>query len=152
MRRAFSLVELMIVVVILGILAAVALPQFAGATDEARTTATKSALSGVRSAIATYRTAAVVAGDDPFPTLAELTDGTVVSFDVPANPYTSVAGIQAVNQSQANARQVTNGTTAGWNYYFDNSSTPPVAIFYANCSDATTDTDSAGAAVAANNL
>jgi prepilin-type N-terminal cleavage/methylation domain-containing protein len=34
-RRAFTLVEILIVVVVLGILAAVVVPKFAGATDEA---------------------------------------------------------------------------------------------------------------------
>lgn len=35
-RRAFTLVEVLIVVVILGIMAAIVVPQFAGATDESR--------------------------------------------------------------------------------------------------------------------
>ncbi len=35
-RRAFTLVEILIVVVILGILAAIVVPTFAGATDESR--------------------------------------------------------------------------------------------------------------------
>lgn len=35
-RRAFTLVEILIVVVILGILAAIVVPQFTGATEEAR--------------------------------------------------------------------------------------------------------------------
>ncbi|MFG0314473.1 MAG: type II secretion system protein, partial [Phycisphaerales bacterium] len=35
-RSAFTLVEILIVVVILGILAAIVVPQFTGATDEAR--------------------------------------------------------------------------------------------------------------------
>lgn len=35
-RRAFTLVEILIVVVILGILAAIVVPQFTGATDNAR--------------------------------------------------------------------------------------------------------------------
>ncbi len=150
-RRAFSLLEIMIVVVIMGILAAVAIPRFAGAADEARTAATESVLASVRASIAAYRAGAVIAGEDPFPTLAELTDGSVLRDPPPANPFTGVRGVQAVTRNQAEARTVVNKTAAGWNYFADNASEPPVAIFYANCDDDTTRTDSDGA-VTANEL
>ena len=57
-RNAFTLVEVLIVIMILGILAAVAVPRFASAGDDARTSATQSVLAGVRAAIASHRTAA----------------------------------------------------------------------------------------------
>ena len=151
-RNAFSLVEVLIVVVVLSILAAVAIPRFSGATDDARSASTQSTLAGVRSSIATFRMNAVISGNDPFPTLAELTGATVVKFDVPPNPYTGVGGIQAVSQSQANSRAVVSPTAAGWNYYFDNNATPPVAIFYANCSDVSAVGDGSGGFLGANEL
>lgn len=138
-RRAFSLVEILIVVVIIGILAAIVVPRFAGATDEARTASLQAVLGGVRSSIASYRTRAVIEGSDPFPTLAQLIDtGVVVQSDIPANPFTGVSGVQSVSVAQAQNRAVVNESSAGWNYAVDNSASPPVAIFYANCDESTT--------------
>lgn len=150
--RAFSLVELLVVVVMLGILAAVAVPRFSGATDDARSASTQSTLAGVRSAIATYRMDAVIRGDDPFPSITALTDGTVVKFEVPANPFTGVSGVQSVSESQADNRAVVSATSAGWNYFVDNSATPPVAIFYSNSDDDSTVVDGDGDVKGANEL
>lgn len=151
--RAYTLVEVLIVVVIIGILAAVVVPRFAGATGEARTSSVQSVLGGVRASIASYRTRAVIAGDDPFPTLAQLnTLGTVLQNEVPANPFTGVRGVQSVSVAQAQSRAVVNENAAGWNYAIDNESSPPVAIFYANCDDSTSVKDSGGDAVPANEL
>lgn len=53
-RRAFTLVEILIVVVILGILAALVVPQFSHAADTAGETAMKEDLRTVRSQIVMY--------------------------------------------------------------------------------------------------
>ncbi|MFM9994200.1 MAG: type II secretion system protein [Phycisphaerales bacterium] len=53
-RRAFTLVEILIVVVILGILAAIVVPQFSNATAEASANATFDQLSKVRRALAVF--------------------------------------------------------------------------------------------------
>lgn len=150
--RAFTLVEVLIVIVIIGILAAITIPRFASATDDARTSSTQSTLSGVRSSIATYRMNAVINGSDPYPTLAELLDGTVVKFDIPPNPFTGVGGVQAVSSTQADARTVVSPTGAGWNYFVDNSADPPVAIFYSNTDTETTEGDGSGGVLSANEL
>lgn len=146
------MIEIVVVVVILGILAAIALPQFAGATDEARTTATQSTVAGVRSAIASFRTDAVISGEDPLPSLSELTNGLTVRADIPPNPFSGVAGVQSVSRSQANRRAVRNASSAGWNYFVDNSSTPPRAVFYANSSAVTTAADPENQPLTANEL
>ncbi len=152
MHKAFSLVEVLIVIVVLGILAAIALPKFAGATDDARASAAQSTLAGVRSSIAAYRTSAVINGSAPYPSLSALTDGTVLKFDLPANPYTDVAGVQAVTSGQASSRSVVSPGKAGWNYFVDNNAAPPVVVFYANSNDATTVSDGAGGFKGANEL
>lgn len=54
LRRAFTLVEILIVVVILGILAAIVVPQFSEATDSAQRTAAYDQLMKVRRAVDIY--------------------------------------------------------------------------------------------------
>lgn len=54
MRRAFTLVEILIVVVILGILAAIVTPQFSMASSQANETATLEQLTRIRRALAVY--------------------------------------------------------------------------------------------------
>lgn len=151
-KAAFTLVELLVVVVVLSILAAIAIPKFSSATDDARSASTQSTLAGVRSAIATYRMNAVINGNDPFPTATQLTNGTVVKFDIPPNPYTGVGGVQSVSQGQANSRAVVSPNSAGWNYYYDNNATPPAAIFYSNCDDTSAVGDGSGGLLGANDL
>lgn len=53
-RRGFTLLELMIVVVIIGILAAVAVPNFISATDEAKAARIQADLSVIGSAVEIY--------------------------------------------------------------------------------------------------
>jgi prepilin-type N-terminal cleavage/methylation domain-containing protein len=53
-QRGFTLIELMIVVAIIGILAGIAIPQFANLVSKAQEGATKGNLSTLRSAIAIY--------------------------------------------------------------------------------------------------
>src|SRR5258708_24272790 len=50
-QRAFTLIELLLVLVILGILAAIVVPKFAGRTEQARATAAVSQTSTFRTAL-----------------------------------------------------------------------------------------------------
>lgn len=54
-QRGFTLVELLIVVIILAILAAIIIPQFSAATDDANQSAYDTNISNIRSAIDLYR-------------------------------------------------------------------------------------------------
>lgn len=60
-RRAFTLIEILIVVVILGILAAIVIPQFTDASDQANVASMKSQLQTMRSQIELFRVQDIVA-------------------------------------------------------------------------------------------
>lgn len=55
MKKAFTMVELIFVIVALGILAMVALPRLAGSKKDAEITRAKAEIAAIRSAIQTYR-------------------------------------------------------------------------------------------------
>lgn len=66
--KGFTLIEILIVVIILGILAAIVIPQFSGASEDARTSSVMSQLQTLRSAVELYKLQHL----DQYPT----TDGT----------------------------------------------------------------------------
>ncbi len=153
-RRAFTLIELVAVMVVLAILAGVAIPKYFDYADRARASSVQGALGGARTAIANFLTNSSISGTAAYPTLAELTTtGTVLQEVMPENPYNGLNDVQAVaTLAAAQARTVTNPTTVGWCYFVDNAANPPVAIFYANSTTNTTEMDSSGNPIPANEL
>lgn len=119
-KSGFTLVELVIVIVVLGILAAVAIPRYFDLTGDANAAACKGALGGTRSAIAvSYGHSATPTGGGvaKFPTLAELTTpNTIMSPAVPDNPYSTSPVKNAVVVGVTPGTPVTAGTTGGWCY------------------------------------
>ncbi len=151
--RAFTLVEVIAVMVVLAILAGVAIPRFFDYSDQARTAAARGTLGGVREGLANFfANEMVVNGLGAYPTLAELTTlGTVMQEALPENPYNNRFSVEAVGTLADAQNRVTTGAT-GWRYYVDNTATPPVAIFFANSTDTTTAPDGSGGFIDANDL
>ena len=84
-KKGFTLIEILIVVVILGILAAVVIPQFTDASTDAKFSSLKSNLQTVRSQIQLYK----INNLDTPPTLAGFTAAMVPTYlqKVPDNPF-----------------------------------------------------------------
>ena len=62
-KRAFTMVELVFVIVVIGILTAIAVPKFAATRDDAIITKAIATIGSVRSAIATERQKRILRGD-----------------------------------------------------------------------------------------
>ncbi|MDR2791076.1 MAG: type II secretion system GspH family protein [Campylobacteraceae bacterium] len=66
-RSAFTMVELVFVIVILGILASIAVPRLAASRDDAMIAKGKADTSAIRSSIITIRSQTLLAGNASFP-------------------------------------------------------------------------------------
>jgi len=150
-RRAFTLIELIAVIVVLAVLSGVAIPKYFDYAARARTSALQGSLGNIRAGIANYFADQAVQGNAQYPTAQQLsTAGTVMQEPLPTNPYNNRNDVRVVQSLQDAQNRVTDGTT-GWAYYVNNAATPPVAIFWSNTSDATTAIEN-GQAITANEL
>jgi len=98
-EKGFTLVELLIVVIILGILAAVIIPQFGSSTDDAKLAALDSSLSSMRNGVELYyhEHGAVYPGEKHQTTGAAVANATECSaaFTAQMTLYSETTGITA---------------------------------------------------------
>ena len=147
-QKGFTLVELLIVIVILGILAAIVIARFAGATKESKEANLKGNLRTMRAAIEMFK--ANSKSNSYPPTITDLVSGTLSDVDnktfierVPIDPFhrsqtTSFSTGALSPVDDADARDLKIGGGGGWAYdsnngricanYFSNDSVPGAPI------------------------
>jgi len=137
-KSAFTLVEVLIVVVIMAVLAATIIPQFSDSTKDAKVSSLEFNLHTLRSQIQLYKSQHD--GEVPSGTLAELLDktdskGTISASgaygpyvaEIPTNPFNDSNSVKAITNSPAQAADVS--TTDGWLY---NATTGEIWISHAD--------------------
>ena len=121
-RKGFTLVEILIVVIILGILAAIVIPQFANASSDSRTTNVRTTLATVRNQIEVFKaqhndTAPAMAG--MWTLLTGQSDTSEANSAAPTGthfgPYLQSAPLNPLN-NQTSVTTAATDTAAGWYY------------------------------------
>jgi len=124
LNRAFTLVEILIVVVILGILAAVVIPQFVNASDEAQVGNVETQLRTLRTQIQLFR---AQSDTNDFPALVEGDDDGAVTWEpmitaqllqaAPVNPRTNSSTVTETDETGVTGMDAAMAdTTVGWFY------------------------------------
>ncbi len=121
--KGFTLVEVLIVVVILGILAAIVVPQFTDASTDARLNSLKTNLQTTRGQIELYK----IQHNETYPTLADFVDQMTLASDPAGNTapigtagYDLGPYLQSIpNNPYTGTNTVGNGAVGDSDWYYD---------------------------------
>lgn len=122
--RGFTLVEVLIVVVVLGILAAIVIPQFSEAGTDAKLSSLKTNLQTIRGQIELYK----IQHKETYPTLADFVDQMTLASDADGN--TAALGTvgfdfgpyllsSVPNNPYTDANTIGNGAVGSSDWYYD---------------------------------
>ena len=131
--HAFTLVEVLIVIVIMAILAAVVIPQFGSSADDAKKATSETNVATVRSVIQIYKAqhnGRLPIYDGTAKSLTVLVtktkmDGTIDSptgiygpylVEFPVNPWTGAKEVKLVTNDPARSADVSTNNAGGWLY------------------------------------
>ncbi|MFM7134702.1 MAG: prepilin-type N-terminal cleavage/methylation domain-containing protein [Planctomycetota bacterium] len=120
-RRGFTLIEILIVVIILGILAAIVIPQFTNASQEAIESSIKSQLQTVRGQIELFR----VKSGGTLPT--EGTDG--LPFEGAEGTLTNPGDLNGDTEPEAPFMAKAPIVPKGFSWVYDTTAVPPAQVF-----------------------
>ena len=138
-QKGFTLIELVIVIVILGLLAATALPRFINITQDARIASVQGVAGGLRGAISLAKAQVLVSGSGG----GTITmDGVNVSVNASSFPTNALGGIESAMQGTdgynvahsppTSTFQPTNGGNANCQALYD-SNTGSVTVSSTGC-------------------
>ncbi|MFZ4574892.1 MAG: type IV pilin protein [Phycisphaerales bacterium] len=133
-RKAFTLVEILIVVVILGILAAIVVPQFTSATQDAQTGNIRAQLKSLQNQIELFKARST---DGQYPDL--VADGWGVMIDPNSDGNFADGYIKSAPKNPFNnSTDITATAAADFGWHYDQTTGALGACYYDESTDALT--------------
>ncbi|MFH0710515.1 MAG: prepilin-type N-terminal cleavage/methylation domain-containing protein [Pseudomonadota bacterium] len=122
-RKAFTMIELVFVIVVLGILAAIAIPKLSSTRDDAQIAKGRSDISAIRAAIISERQGRLMQGQSNYISRLNVSGTTTVLFDDNDTNATNGTLLQygITTQDDTNGKwdnSVGGSATAGWTYIY----------------------------------